>query len=251
MRLLRELPERLRPSGRAGGLARATRAYLAGIGTSGSLLAGAALMFIVASAMVAFHGWPQVAAQPSPAEVVVSPGSAAASVSPVARRLAFITAAPRPGGTGAAGAGGHALPGGGRTVGSGPRHSIGGRAPTERAGAPALPSAGGSSGSSGSSGCGTGGCGSAPVPNPIPAATVPQPAKQTVHEIAGTLGGVVGGVGTTLGSTVQRTTSTVGGAVGTVSPTVGGTVSKTGSGTAKAINGVTQTLTGVLSALGH
>ncbi|MFZ0381890.1 MAG: hypothetical protein WAL38_28950, partial [Solirubrobacteraceae bacterium] len=83
-------------------MARATRAYLAGIGTSGSLLAGAALMFIVASALVAFHGWPHVGAQPSPAEVVVSPRSASAAISPVARRLAFITA-PAPRGAGAAG----------------------------------------------------------------------------------------------------------------------------------------------------
>ncbi len=98
------MPDRLRPPGRAGPLARATRAYLAGVGTSGSLLAGAALMFIVASAMVAFHGWPHVAAQPSPAEVVVSPGSASAAISPVARRLALITAAPVAGGGGAAGA---------------------------------------------------------------------------------------------------------------------------------------------------
>ena len=243
------MPDRLRRPGRAGGLARATRAYLAGIGTSGSLLAGAALMFIVASALVAFHGWPHVAAQPSPAEVVVSTRSTSAGLSPVARRLAFITAAPGPGGAGAAGAAGHALPGAGRTVWSGPRHATAGRPPTARPGGNApLPGAGGSSGSST---CGAGGCGSTPVPNPIPGATVPQPAQQTVHQIVGTLGNVVGGVGTTLGSTVQRTTSAVGGAVGTVSPTVGGAVSNTGSGAAKAINGVTKTLTGVLSALGH
>jgi hypothetical protein len=233
-------------------MGRATRAYLAGIGTSGSLLAGAALMFILASALVAFHGWPHIAAQPSPAEVVVSPRSTSATVSPVVRRLAFITATAGPGGAGAAGAGGHGLRGAGRTVGSGPRHSSAGR-PTipSSVGKAPLPGAGGSSGSSGSSGCGTGDCGSAPVPNPIPGATVPQPAHQTVHQIVGTLGNVVGGVGTTLGSTVQRTTSAVGGTVGTVSPSVGGAVSNTGSGAAKAISGVTKTLTGVLSVLGH
>jgi hypothetical protein len=234
--------DRLRPSGRAGRLGRATRAYLAGIGTSGSLLAGAALMFLLASAMVAFRGWPHVAAQPSPAEVVVSP-SASAPISPVARRLAFITAAPGLAGAGAAGAAGHALPGG-RTVGSGPRHSIGGPPPTSRPGGKAPLS--GAGGSSGSGTCGAGGCGSAPAPNPITSSAVPQPVQQTVHQVVGTLGNVVGGVGTTLGSTVQRTTSTVGGAVRSVSPTVGGTVSNTGSGAASAINGVTKTLTGVL-----
>jgi len=33
------------------------RAYLASFGTTGSLLAGAALTFMVASALVAFRGW--------------------------------------------------------------------------------------------------------------------------------------------------------------------------------------------------
>src|SRR5690242_459413 len=55
---------------------RATRAYLAGFGTSGSLLAGAAALFLLGSAIIAFKGWPQsgggsatsnVAAAPSPA----------------------------------------------------------------------------------------------------------------------------------------------------------------------------------------
>jgi hypothetical protein len=243
------MPDRPRPSGRAGPVARATRAYLAGIGTSGSLLAGAALMFIVASALVAFHGWPHVASQPSPGEVVVSPRSASAPISPVARRLAFITAAPGAGGTGAAGGAGHAPTGAGRTVGSGTRHSIGGRRPTARpGGGTAVPGAGASSGAPT---CGAGDCGSAPAANPITGTAVPEPVEQGVHHVVGRLGNVVGGVGGTLGSTVQRTTSTVGGAVGTVSPTVGGAVSNTGSGAAKAINGVTKTLTGVLSVLDH
>ena len=44
----------------------------------------AALLFIVASAMVAFHGWPHVGAQPSPGEVVVSPQRTVATGSAVA-----------------------------------------------------------------------------------------------------------------------------------------------------------------------
>lgn len=39
---------------------RATRAYLAGFGTAGSLLAGAAMLFVLASAVVAVRGWPQI-----------------------------------------------------------------------------------------------------------------------------------------------------------------------------------------------
>ena len=57
---------------RSRGLVPGARAYLAGAGTTGSLLAVAALVFIVASALVAFRGWPHVAAATSPGEVVVS-----------------------------------------------------------------------------------------------------------------------------------------------------------------------------------
>src|ERR1700733_10015565 len=97
-----EIAKGFRGSGRYRGSVRAARAYLAGFGTTGSLVAGAALMFIVASALVAFHGWPHVAGQSSPGEVVVSSRPTAASSS-VGRRLAFIAAA---GGAAAPGTGG-------------------------------------------------------------------------------------------------------------------------------------------------
>ena len=51
---------------------RATRAYIAGFGTAGSLLAGAAVMFVLASAVVSFRGWPQVGGQPSAPTVLVA-----------------------------------------------------------------------------------------------------------------------------------------------------------------------------------
>jgi hypothetical protein len=72
---------------------RATRAYLAGFGTSGSLLAGAALMFLLASAFVAFQGWPQVAGQSGPALVSVPRVSAPAGTR-ASRALSATTAAP-------------------------------------------------------------------------------------------------------------------------------------------------------------
>ena len=53
-----EIAKGFRVPGRYRGVGRAARAYLAGVGTTGSLLAGAALMFIVASALVAFRSWP-------------------------------------------------------------------------------------------------------------------------------------------------------------------------------------------------
>jgi hypothetical protein len=58
---------------------RASRAYIAGFGTAGSLLAGAAVAFVLASAVVAFRGWPQVADQASPASVVLAPRLEASS----------------------------------------------------------------------------------------------------------------------------------------------------------------------------
>src|SRR5437588_12401832 len=70
---------------------RATRAYLAGFGTAGSLLAGAALLFVLATAYVSFRGWPKVGDAPRPVSVVVSP--AGDSQGPqTAGRLALIAA---------------------------------------------------------------------------------------------------------------------------------------------------------------
>src|SRR5438552_8878714 len=65
-------------------------AYLAGFGTSGSLLAGAALLFVLASAIVAFRGWPQVGdGLPSTASVSIPPsGPSAAGTSRAGRVLA-------------------------------------------------------------------------------------------------------------------------------------------------------------------
>jgi hypothetical protein len=67
------------------------RAYAAGFGTAGSLIAGAALLFVLASALVAFGGWPKVGAEPAPVSVVVSP-PAVGGGTPAGRRLAVIAA---------------------------------------------------------------------------------------------------------------------------------------------------------------
>src|SRR5205807_4334563 len=95
----RARPEQEGAKGLPGGVryrpqVRATRAYLAGFGTSGSLLAGAAVMFVLASAIVAFRGWPQVGDQPSPASVSVA-GTRAGSTPSRANRL-LVAAAARP-----------------------------------------------------------------------------------------------------------------------------------------------------------
>ncbi len=112
---------------------RAARAYLPGFGTAGSLLAGAVLMFIVASALVAFRGWPHVGAQPSPGEVVVSPAPTAATGSASARRLALFTAGPAAGAAApAAAAGARPRPGAGRRATGTPHGSVGRPVTTSR-----------------------------------------------------------------------------------------------------------------------
>jgi hypothetical protein len=236
----------LRFSVPAGRLARATRAYLAGIGTSGSLLAGAALMFILASALVAFRGWPHVAAQPSPGEVVVAPRAAGSPATPVARRLVLVTA-PAVGGVAgapASGALGGVVPGGGRPAAPATRRSIGTPAfaarpstSVPRSGAPTA-----------LAGCVVGRCGPSTAPPSGPGPT--GPARHVLQSAGGTLGTIASGVGNAVGSGVQQTGNTAAGAVQGVSPQAGGAVSQTGSGAASAVGGATQTIAGVLSGLG-
>ena len=67
---------------------RAPRAYLAGFGTSGSLLTGAALLFILASAFIGFHGWPQVGDSPATVAVSVPRAPVGTTTSAASRSLA-------------------------------------------------------------------------------------------------------------------------------------------------------------------
>jgi hypothetical protein len=234
--------EAIRARGRSRGWIHGARAYLAGVGTTGSLLAVAALVFIVASAMVAFHGWPHVGAQPSPGEVVISPRSASVPPSPAARRLAIV-AAPRAARAGATvparapGARGRGSGGRGAGVVAPPRETIG--APASTSG-PVTTPAGGSPTS----------CPCATSQAPPPATPV-QKVHQTVGQVTNTLRNVVSDEGSQLGSTVQRTTNAAAGAVGSVSPAVGGAVQSAGSDAAQTVTGVTQGLGGVVSGPGR
>ncbi len=231
---------------RIAGLGRSARGYLAGFGTSGSLLAVAALLFIVASAMVAFRGWPHVGAQPSPGEVVVTPRPTAATESPASRRLAVISAAPASVAAGAdrpvrAGAHPGVGPGGGST----PPDSIG-RPVTASAPVP----------SPGALPC-SGGCvPEAPAPSPSPVQPVQQAIQQTTgalgQVVSGTgnqIGSVVSGTGNQVGSVVQRGTGAVSGAVQPVSPPAAGAVNTIGTGAAKTVTGATKTIAGTLPGL--
>ncbi len=220
-----EIAKGFRARGRYRGVVRAARAYLAGFGTTGSLLAGAALMFIVASALVAFRGWPHVATAPSPGEVVISSRPASSTGTPAARRLAFVAAAPAAGaasggraGAGAPGPGARGRGHGGRGHGQADRR--GGRSARRRAPRrrwrrrPA----------GGSTGCGCGVTTPASPPTPV------QKVTQTLGQATNTLGNVVSDTGGKVGTVVQQTTNTAAGAVGGVSPAAGGAVKGAGSG---------------------
>ena len=237
-----EIAKGFRGSGRYTGVVRAARAYLAGFGTTGSLLAGAALMFIVASALVAFHGWPHVAVQPSPGEVVVSPRSARSTgPSASARRLAAAVVAPV-GGTGTAAAPRGRTPRRDRRAG-GPGAGRRGRR-NGTVGTPASTSvpvatpAGTPTSSCATSGCGMPTTAAAPPPSPLQQVPAGDPAGDEHARPRPS------GTGQQVGSVVQQTTSSVAGAVGGSSSPVGGAVEETGSGAAKTVTGVTQGLGG-------
>ena len=55
-----------------GRVVRATRAYIAGFGTAGSILACAVVVFVIASAVITINGWPSLSAQSSPSAVQIT-----------------------------------------------------------------------------------------------------------------------------------------------------------------------------------
>ncbi len=228
-------------------LVRATRAYAAGFGTAGSLLAGAAVLFLLVAAVVGFRGWPTSRAGVSPIHIVVGrrppagsavagrlralvatgaadtagaadaagasarhPRAGAAAGSLSARGRTARPSGGKPGTTGTrpgAPGGGTAGPGSGSTAGSG---SGGGSGPGTGPG-------GSGSGGSGSSGSGSGGSGS----GGRPASDLLGKAKQVVQKVAGKVGGTV----SETGGTVSQTGRTLGGAVSQTGDSAGTTVS--------------------------
>ena len=243
---------------------RATRAYLAGLGTAGSIVVGAALVFVLASGVVAFRGWPSADGNDSPAQVVVS--APARSDTPVARRLVSLVTSVRP-------------PGGPSTPRAAARALVGPR--------PATVVVGTGAGRSGSGLSGTGGPPAiqptrpapttgpdrpptTPAPGrttttPIPPTTVPAaptttsapptttpappptttpvpptttpvpptsgggpstPVATVVKEVTGTVGDTVSGTGAGVGTIVKRVTAPVGGPVSTVGSGAGDTLTK-------------------------
>jgi hypothetical protein len=243
---------------------RTTRAYLAGLGTAGSIVVGAALLFVLASAIVAFRGWPSGGGSDAPAQLVLS--APARSPTPVARRLvALVASAPRARVGSAArtpatavvharrstvagtGVGGSGLDGSG--IGGPPTIQPTRPAPTTPPNQPPTTTAPGRTTTNPAP----------PTTNPAPPTTTPappttNPAPPTTTPAPPTRGGgtstpvgtVIKTVTGTVGDTVAGTGAGVGTIVKQVTAPVGGPVSTVGSGAGDTITKVTGTIGDVL-----
>ena len=203
---------------------RSTRAVIAGFGTTGSLVAAAACAFLVASAVIAFKGWPgagfgdafdTVFVNDSPAVAWNVPGTAAvaAGAGVAADAVSATAVGPtfgEPGvllGTDGTTVRAVPTPGGGVVVVGPDGTPVGGAGP--------LPGAGGGGGGAGPGVPGVPGLGTGGVTNGV----------------ADTVTSVTGGVG----DTVTNTTGGAGDAVGGVSPELGGAVRDTGRAVGDAV----------------
>lgn len=212
---------------------RATRAYLAGFGTSGSLLAGAAALFLFGSAIIAFKGLPQIGGGSASSNVAAAPTPAAF---PVVRRLSTVVAGTHPHGVRVHFARASVRPvksrasTGARTIVGGP---VGGGSPGSMGAPPAAGSAAGASGSSSTGAVGSG-CGTC------------SRSSDPVTSLSGTVTRTATTAGTDVGTQVQNLSGSAGGQVGNVSPQLGNTVTTSGSTVANTVTSATNSLTSVV-----
>jgi hypothetical protein len=206
--------------------ARGTRGYLAGFGTSGSLLAGAALLFVLGSAIVAFRGWPQIATGPA-TSAVAAPRVAAPSR--VGRRLAAAIARRSPGRGGAATT--HIRP----LAAIGPGRVRAAHSAVNGGAAGTAPAASGSAGGGASvASCTAGRC----------AGTTSQSA---INHLADAVTQGVSDAGSSVSSQIRGGSGTVAGAVGGVSPQTADAVQSTGDAAANVAAGGANTAANAVS----
>jgi hypothetical protein len=231
---------------------RSTRAFISGLGATGTLVAAATAVFLVVSAVVAFNGWPGAHLPNSLRSLVVSdsgpapydvpgPVAVAAGAAPAALAVTAIPTA-----TAAVGAPG-ATP-----------------APPRGLGAAVAPGAGGAAG--GLLSRSTLGLSQAATPGTVPppnggASGLPQlppqvqaPVNQattalskTVSQTTKSLGDTVAKTTKSLGDTVSRTTGAVGKGTG---PVVGPVVTKAGDAVSRTVTDTGKTLSDVLTRVG-
>jgi hypothetical protein len=209
---------------------RATRAYLAGFGTSGSLLAGAAVLFILGSAIVAFRGWPQIAG--GPATVSVAAAHPAAP-SRVARRLAAVLRAGVVTGGAPIGPVGRRRSGT-RRVGSGGVRS--GRGFPTSPGGITAPAAGSSAG--GATACTRGGCNQPGSPS-------------LVVGLTNTVAQDVSSIGSAVGSGISSGSGAVSGSVRGTSPQAASAVQNAGNSAGGVISGTATTAGSTITQVGN
>jgi hypothetical protein len=212
---------------------RGTRAYLAGFGTSGSLVAGAALLFVLASAIVAFRGWPQVGTGPATAALVVPSPRAPSRPNArlvVALRSPVTTGALRPAVLRRARRGGG--PGGRSGTGTG---VAGGGRPGSPTGISAGPVARGAS-------AGTGSCGGNSCANPGQ--------QNAITSVTSSVSQTVSSAGNEIGTQVGSTAGTVATKLSSASPNAANTVQSTGTTGGSAVSGTGTTAANAISAAG-
>lgn len=225
---------------------RVTRAYLAGLGAAGSLLAVAAIAFVLASVFVSFRGWPLGGDRFPPTVVLVKPPTSQntahrtidAGRVPAAARLGSVSSGP----TAPAGAGpsGKTL-----VVVSGQRGGssgliYGGVGPSDSAAPRPLSSLARPSTSPGSP-C-SGGCPREPAGGAL---------GPVVQSATRQLGATVGTTGSNLGSAVRTLAAPVSRLLYPLSPPLSGVVSSTGDALGSTIGQTTQAAGGVLAGVGR
>ena len=200
---------------------RASRSYMAGLGTSGSLVAGAALLFVLASAIVAFRGWPQVA--PGQATSFVPAAARPPAPTRTSRRLVAVLRH-RTSVRAAAVSGGGVLP----PVASRGHQGVMSVSGVSGSTAPrrAAPAAGTNS-ASGAAVSASGVCGGSSCNSP----------QSLVTHLTKAVAQQVTSIGSSVGSQVGSTTGSVGGSLSRVNPQVASGVQNTGSGAGSAVSG--------------
>ncbi|MDQ6605124.1 MAG: hypothetical protein M3Z06_01080 [Actinomycetota bacterium] len=224
---------------------RATRAYIAGFGTAGSLLAGAAIVFFFASAVVSFRGWPQVGAQATPVAVLAGPARPSSSHTQV-RQFVALASVQTASSTRQAATGAGTGPAGGRLASGQPVTAIlaapppgshGGHHPSFTSTPPASP-------------------GAAPPPTTTPCSNCGAPTLgatlgAATQAVTGTLGATVANTGSRLGSVVSGLTGAVASKLRGLSPGLEQIVNGTGRGLDGTIGSATGNLQGTLSGVGN
>lgn len=190
---------------------RASRAYIAGLGTSSVLVGATLLLFLVVSALVAFKTWPDSGIAGAVSDLVVREESRALTVDGPTQ--VALDAAPA---AAAVGASEVPLPAAGAPV-SG--IAPGGQPPADGGDSPQTVT----------------GVGPA-TQSPAPGSSSPPPSQGGVQGGSPVSG--VGGVTNGLGDTTQGLTDALGGTVGGVSPELGKTVTDTGKALSDLVRGL-------------